>query len=292
MENLLIFERPKLKKPYLVAGFSGWPNAGEVSTGVLTYLRNKLRAKRFAEIIPNDFYDFSSHRPVARIEEGALRELKFPSNDFFYWQNEKARHDLVLLLGVEPHLRWTQFIETVLRFARELETEMFCAVGGVFDQVPHTQEPRVAAAANDPRLQRKIASYGLEFASYQGPSSLHTAFLAASKAHNIKCLTIWGRAPHYVSIPNPQVCYGVLKRLVNILELDISLDEIRRAGEYLVEQVNKVVAQNARLQEYVRRLEEGYVLPRERTEEVVEDGRIIREIEDFLKKSGEEKENP
>ena len=58
MQNLIIHERPNLVQPYLVMGFEGWPDAGKVSSGVISYLRDKLEANKFAEIKPDDFYLF------------------------------------------------------------------------------------------------------------------------------------------------------------------------------------------------------------------------------------------
>ena len=38
MDEILYLEKPNLKKPYLIIGFEGWPNAAEVSSflGVFT----------------------------------------------------------------------------------------------------------------------------------------------------------------------------------------------------------------------------------------------------------------
>jgi hypothetical protein len=41
MKSLIIYERPKLKTPRMVLGFSGWMDGGEVSTGTVEYLRDK-----------------------------------------------------------------------------------------------------------------------------------------------------------------------------------------------------------------------------------------------------------
>src|SRR4030043_2416668 len=50
MEEILYLENPNLKKPILVIGFEGWPNAAEVSSAALQYLVEKLEAKKFASI--------------------------------------------------------------------------------------------------------------------------------------------------------------------------------------------------------------------------------------------------
>ncbi len=50
MQSLIIYERPNLVQPYLVMGLEGWPDAGRVSSGVVGYLKDKLGAKKFAEV--------------------------------------------------------------------------------------------------------------------------------------------------------------------------------------------------------------------------------------------------
>jgi len=56
MRNLIIYEKPKLTHPRMVLGFSGWMDGGEVSTGTVNYLIDKLEASKFAEIDPEDFF--------------------------------------------------------------------------------------------------------------------------------------------------------------------------------------------------------------------------------------------
>ncbi|HEX41066.1 MAG TPA: PAC2 family protein, partial [Phycisphaerales bacterium] len=58
-EKLRIFEKPELKQPRLLVGFSGWMDGGEVSTGTVRYLIDRLDAEKFAEIDPEGFYIYS-----------------------------------------------------------------------------------------------------------------------------------------------------------------------------------------------------------------------------------------
>jgi len=58
MGGIIRHHRPELNRPYLVAGFEGWPDAGRVSSGVVGYLRDKLNARKCAEVKPDDFYIF------------------------------------------------------------------------------------------------------------------------------------------------------------------------------------------------------------------------------------------
>jgi proteasome assembly chaperone (PAC2) family protein len=282
MGSTIIFENPQLNHPYLVAGFSGWPDAGGVSTGVVGYLKNKLPLRKFGEIQPEDFYDFSSLRPFTAIHEGNIKELSFSLNEFFFWKRDKPR-DLIIFLGTEPHLRWDEYVNSVLNVAERFEVKRIYAIGGNYDRVPHTREPRITAVVNNPGLKTELKNYDIEFTKYQGPASIHTLLLTSSERRNIEAISLWGHAPYYIPAPNPQVSYSILKRLAKILEIEIDLDDIEGASKYLEEQVAKVVAQSPELQEHIKGLEEEYeagefkALP-----EGSED--IVKEVEKFLKR--------
>jgi proteasome assembly chaperone (PAC2) family protein len=288
MEHVVLSHRPKLTSPYLVAGFAGWPNAGEVSTGTISYLKEKLKAEKFGEIKPHAFYDFPSLRPQTVIENGLIKELIFPANEFFYWKGEKSVRDLIILLAVEPHLKWNEYVDSILHLAEQFKVERIYTVGGTYDRVPHTGRPMVTAAVSDPELKEELRKYDIEPVEYQGPCSIHTVLLATAKRRNIKGVSLWGHAPHYIQVKNPKVCYGILKGLAKMLQIELDLREIIDASEYLDEQVSEAISQKPELEEYVKNLEKEYQAMG-KYEEPAKEEDIIKEIENFLRKGqGEE----
>ena len=63
MDGLIIHETPQPKLPTMIVAFAGWPDAAESATRAARYLVRKLPAKKFAEIDPEDFYEFTTVRP-------------------------------------------------------------------------------------------------------------------------------------------------------------------------------------------------------------------------------------
>ena len=61
---------PEVQRPVLVAAFEGWNDAGDAATTAVGHLRDRLRAVSFAKIDPEEFFDFTSTRPVVHIEDG------------------------------------------------------------------------------------------------------------------------------------------------------------------------------------------------------------------------------
>ncbi len=91
-DKLSIYERPNMHNPRLLLGLSGWMDGGEVSTGTVDCLVDKLDARRFAEIEPDGFYICSFpgsmevtalFRPHTKISEGIIESYDAPSSTFF-----------------------------------------------------------------------------------------------------------------------------------------------------------------------------------------------------------------
>src|SRR5207248_4968751 len=76
-------DRPKLRRPVLVAAFEGWNDAADAATSAARFLRDHWAARQFAEIDPETFYDFSATRPQVRLVDGLTREIVWPANELF-----------------------------------------------------------------------------------------------------------------------------------------------------------------------------------------------------------------
>ena len=77
-------KKPNLNHPILIAGFEGWPNAGCISSDVLSFLKKGLGVKKFAEVNPDIFHKYSNNRPYAKIDGGEVKYLLFSPYEFFY----------------------------------------------------------------------------------------------------------------------------------------------------------------------------------------------------------------
>src|SRR5205823_6947089 len=175
---------PGLRSPALVTAFQGWPDAGEVASGALRYLVRNLGATRFAEIGPEEFYIFTEVRPHSIQVRPGQRTLRWPSNDFYYWNNPGAGPDLLLFLGREPNLRWNAYTSAVIDLAERCGVSLLVTLGGTYDAVSHHGEPTVSGIGSTPRLRHTLEAMGVSFSQYQGPSSVQTALLDAARRRN------------------------------------------------------------------------------------------------------------
>jgi proteasome assembly chaperone (PAC2) family protein len=291
MEEIIYLEKPNLKKPYLIIGFEGWPNAAEVSSFALQQLIDGLEAKKFASISTENFYQISSLRPVAVIKEGRLIELKIPGNHFYYVKNPPS-HDLILFSGTEPHLRWNVFADMILDLAEKYDVPLIFTIGGTYDYIPHTFPPMVSALYNHEELKEVVIRTGLGLTEYSGPVSIHTFILEAAKKKGLKAISLWGHAPQYLQTKNIKVACAVLRKLMELTKIEIDLSEVENASNYFEEQVNQLVKEDPKLQEVISKLEEVYkrsekMSAEARKEEGLKEDKVVY-IQAFLKKTEDE----
>jgi proteasome assembly chaperone (PAC2) family protein len=291
MEEIIYLEKPTLHKPYLIIGFEGWPNAAEVSSFALQHLIDSLEAKKFASIPTEKFYQISSLRPMAVIKEGRLIELKSPGNHFYYVKNPLS-NDLILFYGVEPHLRWNVFADLLLDLAERFHVMQIFTIGGTYDYIPHTYPPMVSALFNHEELREKVIQAGLGLTEYSGPISIHTFILEAAKKRDLKAVSLWGHAPQYLQTKNVKVACSVLKRLIDLTQIEVDLSELENASEYFEQQVNHLVEHDPKLQEIIGKLEEVYkgsekISEAQKREAGVKEDKVVY-IQAFLKKLEDE----
>ena len=145
-------ERPALKNPLVVCAFKGWNDAGEAATAALAFLIDSFDAAEVGRIDPEEFYDFTAVRPTVRLSEGRTRVIEWPENSIHAAQVTGAEHDLVLVQGTEPSLRWRQFTGMVVDAARELDAHMVITLGALLADVPHSRPVPITGIASDGEL--------------------------------------------------------------------------------------------------------------------------------------------
>lgn len=287
MDGLIEREPDERKLPTMIVAFGGWPDAAEAATRAVRYLARKLPARKFAEIDPEEFYDFTVARPHTRVDRRGRRAIRWPRNDFYrYIRESDESANLLLFIGTEPNLRWRTYSNIVADVAARSGVELVVSLGALLDAVPHTREPRVTGRASSGALTDKVKWLGIQNSGYQGPTGIHTAFTDACNRLGLEHASIWGHSPHYVQTsPNPRVSHALLAKLNNLIEFSVDLTELRLAGESFVEDVSKATANQAKVSAYVEKLERRYDESHgpEDDGEIPDPDEMVRELEEFLR---------
>jgi len=283
--NIVFIEQPALRQPDLVAAFTGWPDAARVSTGAIAYLIKKLPATKYAEIKSDDYYDFATIRPAINIENGIMQPVHMPANSLYYWHNPAGAHDLIILNGIEPQMRWQSYVEVIADLAGYYNTRCVYAIGGLYDRIPHTRETRISGLANDPALIEVLEHAGIEPVNYSGPSSIHGPLLSVCAVRRIPAISMWGHVPFYIRAEsNPVVCLETAKKISSLLNLAVDLDDLRKSSDSLYRILDKLLSENEHMRIFLKSLEEQYDLDGSITGTEPEgSAQIIQDIEDFLR---------
>jgi proteasome assembly chaperone (PAC2) family protein len=285
MSELNVTFRPELRRPVLVAAFRGWNDGGQGASLGGAYLAKQWDATRFAEIDPEGFYDFQATRPQVSLVDGVTRQLDWPENAFYHAPIPGSDRDAILLLGVEPNLRWKTFTNLVLGLSRELGVELLVTLGSLLADVPHTRPAPVTGAATDPAL---VADLGLEPSRYEGPTGIVGVVHDGCRDAGIPSVSLWAAVPHYVSLaPSPRAALALVRRLGELLRVDIELDELEQASEEYSEQVSEAVSTDAETSSYVEELERRVDML-EAAEELPTGETLAAELTRFLRERDEE----
>ncbi len=243
-----------MRNPVLISAFRGWNDGGQGASLAGGYLAKAWEAERFAEIEPEGFFDFQANRPHVSLVDGQTRHIDWPDNAFYHAPIPGLERDALLLLGMEPNLRWRSFTGMIVDLARDLGVELVVTLGSLLADVPHTRPSPVTGGATDPEL---IEQLGLQRSRYEGPTGIVGVLHDACNREGLKSVSLWAAVPHYVSLaPSPRAALALCQRLGDILGTEIDTGELDEAAERYSEQVSEAVASDDETSAYVEELEQ------------------------------------
>jgi proteasome assembly chaperone (PAC2) family protein len=252
-EELRIHSRPELEKPVLIAAFRGWNDGAQAASLAAGYLAKNWDAEQFAELDPENFFDFQATRPHVSLEDGLTRRIDWPETGFYHARPEGFDRDVVLLLGIEPNLRWRTFSDLVVGLASELEVELMITLGALLADVPHTRPAPVTGSATDSELVERL---GLSASRYEGPTGIVGVLHDRCREAGIPSASLWAAVPHYVSLtPSPRAAVALCERLGSLIGVDVDVEELEEAAQSYEEQVSEAVASDEETASYVEELE-------------------------------------
>jgi predicted ATP-grasp superfamily ATP-dependent carboligase len=244
MEELRLSSQPTLRRPVLITAFRGWNDGGQGASLAAGFLARTWQAARFADIDPEQFFDFQATRPHVSLVDGVTRQIDWPDNAFYHAPIPGTDRDALLLLGIEPNVRWRTFSGIVTELAQDLGVELVVTLGSLLADVP--------------RL-------GLQPSRYEGPTGIVGVLHDSCKNAGLPSASLWAAVPHYVSLaPSPRAALSLCRRLGEMLETEIDTDELEEASESYSQQVSEAVAADPETAAYVEELEQ-------RTEEIEEE---------------------
>jgi proteasome assembly chaperone (PAC2) family protein len=295
VSDIRVRSEPELRRPLVIAGFAGWNDAGEAATSAVRFIRRRWRAEPFADIDPEQFYDFTQARPHVRLEKGE-RVLEWPANEFAAHRLENADRDVILLSGIEPHLAWRQFVGNIVEVCEQYHVSGVVTLGGLLAEVSHANPVRVGGSATDPELARLLGFDEPRTSGYQGPTGIVGVLSRELRAAGIETASVWANIPFYVQrSPNPKGALAILRRLNTAFSLDLSLHDLEVFAARFDAQVAADLEQNPEAAEYARRIRDAVDIdeadePPPEEEELPDAQSMVDELERFLRRQRDDQD--
>ena len=105
-------------------------------------------------------------------------------------------------------------------------------------------------------MMDKLRGLNVEASSYEGPTGIVGVLNTLCREANVPTASLWANVPHYVSgIENPRAALALVRRVLSLLNTEADLTDLREAAEQFDQNLTSIVAQNAKISEYVRKLE-------------------------------------
>jgi len=242
---------PKLRHPRVVAAFRGWNDAGGAASLAAGYLRSVTDAERFAVIDSEPFVDYQQTRPTVSMVDGDVRSVEWPVTEVF----ASPDHDLMIVLGTEPNMRWRAFSDSIVDLARRYRSELVVTMGALLADTPHTRPVPVSASASDPDL---MSRHGLVRSTYEGPTGIVGVLHDSCSRAGLVSASLWAATPHYISAaPNPQAALALLERLSDLAGTPPGSAELERAASEYQLRVASAIADDPDVAGYVEQLEQA-----------------------------------
>ena len=245
--------RPTLRRPVLVVAFEGWTDAGDAASMAGRWLTTAWRTRPFADIDPEEFYDFTTVRPHVSLPDGITRRIDWPSLEFSATSVPGGDHDVVFLRGHEPALRWRGFAGAVAELATALDVELCVTLGALLARVSHSWPIAVSGTSSDDAL---VERFGLSRSRYEGPTSMLTVLADTLSRAGVPTAGLWAAVPLYhPEVPSAKAALALVDAIVSMVGGQVDTTELADAAEAYERRMTDVVAENEDWAAYVASLE-------------------------------------
>jgi hypothetical protein len=245
-----------LHRPIMVLALRGYFDVAEAATDALSELLNERVAPVVASLDPDPFYDFTQERPMVEFDDDDVRNVLWPTNEFRLLRFPGRAHDLLVLAGVEPHLRYATFARAIITVATALACEVVVTVGAAAEAVPHTRPPLVVGSSTNEGLATAL---GLSRPQYQGMTGLVGVLQTMLDEAEVPAISLRVGVPHYLgNAKHPQSSSALLQHLEHVLDVPTGHAGLREDAMRWRTLHDEAVAEDAQASNYVSMLERDY----------------------------------
>jgi hypothetical protein len=240
---------------HLVAGLTGFADAGGAVSQFTQYLRTTLDHSVIAAFDADVLLDYRARRPIIYFDQDHLTGYEPPALRLYLARDEIGQQFL-LLAGFEPDFRWDQFTAAVLELARRFKVTSTTWVHAIPMPVPHTRPIGVTVSGNRSDLIESMSGWRPHTQVLANALHLVEFRLQESGASVVGFVLL---VPHYLADTEfPSTALSALESTSAATGLIFPSDQLREQNRDFVARINEQVHDNPELARLVGTLEERY----------------------------------
>ncbi|MFC9560922.1 MAG: proteasome assembly chaperone family protein [Agromyces sp.] len=239
----------------LVAGLTGYADAGGAVAQTTEYLLSTLDSTVVASFEADELLDYRARRPIILFEGDHLTEYTPPRLSLDLAVDELGQQFL-LLTGFEPDYQWQRFSSAVLDLIERFEVSSTTWINSIPMPVPHTRPVGVTVSGNRSEL---IEAMSIWRPTTQVPANvLHLVeFRLQELDHPTTGFVLL--IPHYLSDAEyPSAAITALEAISAATGRIFPTDALREQGRDFIARIDEQVSENAELAKLVGTLEQRH----------------------------------
>jgi hypothetical protein len=287
--DIVIDETEVPRGLHLVAGLTGFADAGSAVSQLGSYLRDTLDTTLVARFDNDALLDYRARRPVVYFDQDHLAEYR-PAELALYLAKDDLGRPFLLLTGYEPDFQWERFTESIVGLIERFGVADTTWVHAIPMPVPHTRPLGVTVSGNRSDL---IESMSVWRPRTEAPANaLHLVEYRLQQL-NLPTTGFVLLVPHYLADTEyPAAALTALESITAATGLVFPTERLREDGRDFLTKIDGQVEGNPELARLVGTLEQrhdSYMLDNPLKSPLTDfDGgipsadSIAAELEDFL----------
>ena len=239
----------------MVAGLTGFADAGGAVTQLSDYLLDTLDHRVIAEFDTDALLDYRARRPTMYFDQDHLSDYR-PSKLNLYLAKDELQQPFLLLTGYEPDFQWERFTAAVLQLIEKYQVKSTTWVHAIPMPVPHTRPIGVTVSGNRTEL---IDAMSVWKPHTQVPANaLHLVeYRLQELGHPTAGFVLL--IPHYLADTEyPFAAVTALESVSAATGLIFPTDRLREEGREFTAKIDDQVGSNQELARLVGTLEERH----------------------------------
>jgi hypothetical protein len=273
----------------LVAGLTGFADAGGAVSQFTQYLRETLDTTLVVAFDNDALLDYRARRPIVFFDQDHVADYR-PSELALHLTRDELGKQFLLLTGYEPDFQWERFTAAVLQLVERYRVSTTTWVHAIPMPVPHTRPIGMTVSGNRAEL---IDGMSIWRPRTEAPANaLHLIeYRLQQLGHPTTGFVL--HVPHYLADTEyPSAALAALESISAATGLIFPTERLRDEGRDFAQKIDSQVETNAELARLVGTLEkrhDAYLLDNPLRSPLTDvDGEvpsadsIAAELEDFL----------